>query len=94
MEKFMKKLLIIIGLFLSSYVHGQFKVPDTLTVMLCYSDTACKFDKGSVMSMYNSRCILYKRAQIVHWMYFDEFLMNKKPLPGNFKVWYYKPIDK
>lgn len=68
--------------------------PDTIPVIIYYSDTVCRFNSDEVASIYNSGCQKETRGYIVLWMYYTEILwFDKKPLPKTINYWFYKPID-
>lgn len=87
--------LLLVGVFASS--KAQTTIPlkkimgDTIPVIITYSDTSCHYDKGSVQSIYNSRCMKQDSGFAVYTMYTTEFLdKKKKPIGKNIDIWFYK----
>lgn len=79
-------------LLFSSVSFGQRKIiPDTIPIIIYYSDTSCHFDKNDVMSIYNSHCMKETTGYVIFWMYYTEILWSdKKTLPKSINYWFYK----
>ncbi len=93
----MKKLLIILILSLPLMVKSQrIVISDTFTVELCYSDTSCHFDNGSVQSIYNSKCLKFDTVYLVYTLYSVSFVsLDGKLIPrSRNNIWFYKLIPK
>jgi len=79
----MKKLLIVLLFWANTSFAQRNILPDTIPIVFVYSDTACKFDKTDMVSMYNSRCLKKEQGWLVLYINMCDILWADKQRVGN-----------